>query len=76
MGNEDYSGRYSGSSKPYRHRALVLQGGGALGAYEVGVLQVLCKWLYEEDKENNCLCILTKNKQVFRKRTQVSVLKF
>ena len=52
MGNEDYSGRYSGSSKPYRHRALVLQGGGALGAYEVGVLQVLCKWLYEEDKEN------------------------
>jgi NTE family protein len=31
-----------------RHqRALVLQGGGALGAYEVGVLKVLCKKLIE-----------------------------
>jgi NTE family protein len=28
-----------------RQRALVLQGGGALGAYEVGVLKVLCKKL-------------------------------
>ena len=28
---------------PDRQRALVLQGGGALGAYEVGVLKVLCK---------------------------------
>ena len=27
---------------PDRQRALVLQGGGALGAYEVGVLKVLC----------------------------------
>ena len=63
MGNEDYSGRYRDGSSNYRQRALVLRGGGALGVYEVGVLQVLCKWL-------------TKNKQVFRKRTQVSVLKF
>jgi hypothetical protein len=76
MGNEDYSGRYRDGSSNYRQRALVLRGGGALGVYEVGVLQVLCKWLYEEDNENNYLCILTKNKQVFRKRTQVSVLKF
>lgn len=28
---------------PDKQRALVLQGGGALGAYEVGVLKVLCK---------------------------------
>ena len=28
---------------PDTQRALVLQGGGALGAYEVGVLKVLCK---------------------------------
>lgn len=34
------------------NRALVLQGGGALGAYEAGVLKVLCKKLHEEDKEN------------------------
>jgi NTE family protein len=33
-------------------RALVLQGGGTLGAYEAGVLKVLCKKLMEEDKEN------------------------
>jgi NTE family protein len=33
------------------HRALVLQGGGALGAYEVGVLNVLCEKLVERDKE-------------------------
>lgn len=33
------------------HRALVLQGGGALGAYEAGVLKVLCKKLTEEDAE-------------------------
>ena len=39
-------------SKPYRQRALVLQGGGTLGAYEAGVLEVLCQRLYEEDKEN------------------------
>lgn len=32
---------------PKTQRALVLQGGGALGAYEVGVLKVLCKKLVE-----------------------------
>ena len=35
------------------HRALVLQGGGALGAYEVGVLNILCKKLVEKDKEKD-----------------------
>ena len=38
-------------SKPKRQRALVLQGGGAVGAYEVGVLKFLSKKLKEEDKE-------------------------
>jgi predicted acylesterase/phospholipase RssA len=32
---------------PQTQRALVLQGGGALGAYEVGVLKVLCNKLIE-----------------------------
>jgi NTE family protein len=30
---------------PKKQRALILQGGGALGAYQVGVLKVLCKYL-------------------------------
>ena len=34
-------------------RALVLGGGGALGAYEVGVLKTLCRKLKEVDKENH-----------------------
>ena len=34
-----------------KQRALVLGGGGSLGAYEAGVLKVLCKKLAEEDKE-------------------------
>ena len=36
---------------PKKQRALVLGGGGSLGAYEVGVLQVLRNKLEEEDKE-------------------------
>jgi predicted acylesterase/phospholipase RssA len=48
------------SSKPTKQRALVLQGGGTLGAYEAGVLEILCKKLSEEDKENN-----TKNGLLF-----------
>ena len=35
---------------PEKQRALVLQGGGALGAYEAGVLNVLCKKIAEESK--------------------------
>lgn len=34
-----------------QHRALVLGGGGALGAYQAGVLKILCKGLIEEDKK-------------------------
>ncbi len=33
-----------------KQRALVLGGGGALGAYQAGVLRILCKRLIEEDK--------------------------
>ena len=33
----------SNNKAPRTQRALVLQGGGALGAYEAGVLEVLCK---------------------------------
>ena len=34
-------------------RALILQGGGALGAYEAGVLKSWCKELIKKDRENN-----------------------
>ena len=44
MGEEE-SLPMSKTSKPRRQRAIVLQGGGALGAYEGGVLVVLCKRL-------------------------------
>ncbi|MGB8033193.1 MAG: patatin-like phospholipase family protein, partial [Nitrososphaeraceae archaeon] len=37
----------SSNNIPETQRALVLQGGGALGAYEVGVLKVLCDKLIE-----------------------------
>ena len=41
------------NAMPAKQRALVLQGGGTLGAYEAGVLEVLCKKISEEDEENN-----------------------
>ena len=34
-----------------KHRALILSGGGALGAYQVGVLKVLSQRLLQEDTE-------------------------
>lgn len=37
---------------PKKQRALVLGGGGALGAYQVGVLKILSRRLVEEDKKN------------------------
>lgn len=36
-----------------KQRALVLQGGGALGAYESGVITVLCEQLIDEDNKTN-----------------------
>ncbi|WP_458719713.1 patatin-like phospholipase family protein [Candidatus Nitrosocosmicus sp. R] len=35
---------------PFTQRALVLQGGGALGAYQLGVLKVLCNKVAKESK--------------------------
>src|SRR5581483_4498265 len=39
-------------AKKAAQRALVLQGGGALGAYEAGVIKALAKKLTEEDERN------------------------
>jgi predicted acylesterase/phospholipase RssA len=38
-------------SKNNKHRALILSGGGALGAYQVGVLKILSQRLMQEDRE-------------------------
>src|SRR5918911_1398150 len=38
---------------PQKQRALVLQGGGALGAYEAGALSVLCKYFSDQDERKN-----------------------
>jgi NTE family protein len=48
MTMENYSKHSKDHNKPDKQRALVLQGGGALGAYEVGVLKVLCKKLLKD----------------------------
>lgn len=53
MKRKGYSVNFHEVNKPRRQRALVLQGGGTLGAYEAGVIEVLCKKLSEEDKEKN-----------------------
>jgi predicted acylesterase/phospholipase RssA len=45
MTTENSSKHSKDHNIPDRQRALVLQGGGALGAYEVGVLKVLCEKL-------------------------------
>ena len=39
------------SDIPEKDRALVLQGGGSLGAYEAGAYKALYNWLVEKDKE-------------------------
>ena len=49
MSKKDYSHRSDDSGKPEKQRALVLQGGGAVGAYEAGVIKVLCRRLTEKD---------------------------
>src|SRR5205085_4526708 len=43
-------------------RALVLQGGGSLGAYEAGVFKALCKELGERDKSRGNI---RKNRPLF-----------
>jgi NTE family protein len=37
---------------PKKQRALILAGGGALGAYEAGAIKALCNSLTEQDKKN------------------------
>src|SRR5688500_9448496 len=50
----------SSSLIPKKQRALILQGGGALGAYEAGVFEAICKKISEEDPkwEGNLFDIL------------------
>jgi predicted acylesterase/phospholipase RssA len=50
---KDYPVSFDKSSKRPRQRALVLQGGGGLGAYQVGVLKVLCKRLVQSKGSSN-----------------------
>ena len=42
----------SKDDKPKPRRALVLQGGGSLGAYEAGVFKAIYEHLIEEEEEN------------------------
>jgi NTE family protein len=51
MKEKDHSTSSNDKYVPCRQRALVLQGGGALGAYEAGVIEILCRRLADEDKE-------------------------
>jgi predicted acylesterase/phospholipase RssA len=51
--SHEYSRHSKTANKPDKQRALVLQGGGALGAYEVGVLKVLCKKLLESRERSD-----------------------
>lgn len=53
MNKGNHASNSNGSKKPRKQRALVLQGGGTLGAYEAGVLEILCKTLSEEGKGEN-----------------------
>ena len=43
---------FRSNSKTRIKRALILQGGGALGAYELGVYRALCERLIEKDKSD------------------------
>ena len=38
---------------PFTQRALVLQGGGALGAYQLGALKVLCNKVAKDSKNRS-----------------------
>ena len=41
----------STTNVPTRERALVLQGGGSLGAYEAGAYEALYEWLSKKDRD-------------------------
>jgi NTE family protein len=48
--NNSNSGNNNTANIPAKERALVLQGGGSLGAYEAGAYKALYEWLSEKDK--------------------------
>jgi predicted acylesterase/phospholipase RssA len=50
--NENHLSEVNHSHVQNKQRALILQGGGTLGAYEVGALKILCRKLIAVDKEN------------------------
>ena len=39
-------------------RALVLQGGGSLGAYEAGVFEVLYYWIKKDTDDKMRICLM------------------
>ena len=47
------------------HRVLVLQGGGALGAYEAGVYDVLYYWIKKDQKDQDIADPSLKNHNIF-----------
>ncbi|HEY9386684.1 MAG TPA: patatin-like phospholipase family protein [Nitrososphaeraceae archaeon] len=53
------------NNKPLPHRAIIFQGGGALGAYEAGVFEVLYDRLRKVDKEKARQDIRYKDRPLF-----------
>ena len=51
MKNIDDKSNNTRTSIPVKERALVLQGGGSLGAYEAGAYNALYAWLAAKDEK-------------------------
>lgn len=51
MKNIDDKGSNARTNIPLKERALVLQGGGSLGAYEAGAYKALYTWLAAKDEK-------------------------
>jgi NTE family protein len=49
--NIDEKGSNVSTNTPMKERAIVLQGGGSLGAYEAGAYKALSAWLAEKDEK-------------------------
>jgi hypothetical protein len=45
---KEEKGKEETGEPPKKQRALIFQGGGALGAYEAGVYRVLYDWIYRD----------------------------
>ncbi|HKI08524.1 MAG TPA: patatin-like phospholipase family protein [Nitrososphaeraceae archaeon] len=52
MKTSNSGSKNTGGSVPIKERALVLQGGGSLGAYEAGAYKALYKWLTDKDEKD------------------------